>query len=140
MTPWLPSSVVASQDVPWTIVPVRVAEKSDASAATSSSRPHSSLQMPASALALQAFSQVLHSVAPNKTQRRDTPIEVRIHEVVPLGLDTVYVHLDTEALRKLDQVHAKFGGGFVTPSTGAAKAPKNRYLDVNGNGLSLIHI
>ena len=134
ITPWLPSSVVASQNVPWTILPVRVGEKSDASAATSSSRPHSSLQIPASALALQSFSQLLHSLAPNKTQRRDAPIEVRIHDVVPLGLDTVYVNLDTEALRKLDEVHAKFGGGFVTPSNGAAKGPKNRYLDVNGKG------
>ncbi|KAJ4343193.1 peroxisomal assembly protein [Didymella glomerata] len=130
ITPWLPSSVVASQSPPWTILPVRAAEKGDASAA----RPHSSLQIPASALALQSFSQVLHSLAPNKTQRRDTPIEVRIHDVVPLGLDTVYVNLDTEALRKLDEVHAKFGGGFVTPSNGAAKGPKNRYLDINGKG------
>ncbi|KAL1644583.1 peroxisomal assembly protein [Didymella pomorum] len=130
ITPWLPSSVVASQSVPWTILPVRIAEKGDTSAA----RPHSSLQIPASALALQSFSQVLHSLAPNKPQRRDAPIEVRIHDVVPLGLDTVYVTLDTEALRKLDEVHAKFGGGFVTPSNGAAKGPKNRYLDINGKG------
>jgi peroxin-6 len=52
--------------------------------------------------------------------------------VVPIGLDTVYVNLDTEALRKLDEVHAKFGGGFVDRSNGAARGPKNRYLDVNG--------
>jgi peroxin-6 len=57
---------------------------------------------------------------------------VRIHDVVPIGLDTVYVNLDTEALRKLDEVHAKFGGGFVDRSNGAARGPKNRYLDVNG--------
>lgn len=130
ITPWLPSAVVASQTVPWTILPVRSAEKTDTSAA----RPHSSLQIPASALALQSFSQLLHTLAPNRTQRRDAPIEVRIHDVVPLGLDTVYVNLDTEALRKLDEVHAKFGGGFVTPSNGTAKGPKNRYLDVNGKG------
>lgn len=130
ITPWVPSSVAASQSVPWTILPVKAADKADASAV----RPHSSLQIPASALALQSFSHVLQSLAPNKTQRRDTPIEVRIHGVVPLGLDTVYVNLDTEALRKLDEVHAKFGGGFVTPSNGAARGPKNRYLDVNGKG------
>jgi peroxin-6 len=128
ITPWLPSSVVASQSVPWTILPVRLAEKDDSSAA----RPHSSLQIPASSLALQSFSQVLHSLAPNRTQRRDTPIEVRIHDVVPIGLDTVYVNLDTEALRKLDEVHAKFGGGFIDRSNGAIRGPKNRYLDVNG--------
>jgi peroxin-6 len=114
--------------VPWTILPVRIAEKD----ASSTARPHSSLQIPASSLALQSFSQVLHTLAPNRTQRRDAPIEVRIHDVVPIGLDTVYVNLDTEALRKLDEVHAKFGGGFIDKSNGAARGPKNRYLDVNG--------
>lgn len=128
ITPWLPSSVVASQNVPWTILPVRSAEKTESAAV----RPHSSLQIPTSSLALQSFSQVLHNIAPNRTQRKDTPIEVRIYDVVPLGLDTVYVNLDTEALRKLDEVHAKFGGGFITPSNGAARGPKNRYLDING--------
>lgn len=130
ITPWLPSSVVASQTVSWTIVPVRVAEKKDDS---STARPHSSLQIPTSSLALQSFSQILHSVAPNRTQRRDAPIEVRIHDVVPIGLETVYVNLETEALRKLDEVHAKFGGGFTDRSNGAARGPKNRYLQqVNG--------
>jgi peroxin-6 len=128
ITPWLPSSVVAAHSVTWTILPVRLAEKD----VNTSTRPHSSLQIPASCLALQSFSQVLHSVAPNRTQRRDAPIEVRIHDVVPIGLDTVYVNLETEALRKLDEVHAKFGGGFVDRSNGAVKGPKNRYLDING--------
>ncbi|KAF1932369.1 AAA-domain-containing protein [Didymella exigua CBS 183.55] len=126
MTPWLPSAAAASPSVPWTILAVRVAEKSDSPGA----RPHSSLQMPASALALQSFSQRLHSLAPNRTQRRDAAIEVRLHHVVPLGLDTVYVTLDTEALRALDDVHARFGGGFVTAANGAAngaaKGPKSR--------------
>jgi peroxin-6 len=57
---------------------------------------------------------------------------VRIHDVVPIGLDTVYVNLDTEALRKLDEVHAKFGGGFSDKSNGSLRGPKNRYLEVNG--------
>ncbi|KAH3989728.1 hypothetical protein HBH52_014900 [Parastagonospora nodorum] len=128
ITPWLPSSVVASHSVPWTILPVRIAEKDESSTV----RPHSSLRIPASSLALQSFSQVLHALAPNRTQRRDAPIEVRIHDVVPIGLDTVYVNLDTEALRKLDEVHAKFGGGFTDRSNGSIRGPKNRYLDVNG--------
>ena len=99
---------------------------------SSATRPHSSLQLPTSSLALQSFSQILHTLAPNRTQRRDAPIEVRVYDVLPVALDTVYVNLDTEALRKLDEVHAKFGGGFITPSNGAARVPRNRYLDVNG--------
>jgi peroxin-6 len=129
ITPWLPSSIVASQNVPWTILPVKVAEK-DGNPTT---RPHSSLQVPASSLALQSFSQTLHTLAPNKTQRRDTPIEIRVYDVIPVGLETVYVNLDTEALKKLDDVHAKFGGGFgATRPNGAAKGPKDRFLRANG--------
>jgi peroxin-6 len=136
ITPWLPSAVVASHTVSWTLLPVRRAEKDDSSA----TRPHSSLQIPTSSLALQSFAQVLHSVAPNRTQRRDTPIEVRIHDVVPIGLETVYVNLETEALRKLDEVHAKFGGGFVDRSNNAIKGPQNRYLDVNGTKAKAIQV
>ncbi|KAF1946215.1 AAA-domain-containing protein [Clathrospora elynae] len=127
IAPWLPSSVVTFQNASWTILPVRCAGNTEAS----SNRPHSSLQIATSSLALQSFSQVLQSVAPNRTQRRDAPIEVRIYDVVPVGLDTVYVNLDTEALRKLDEVHAKFGGGFITQPNGA-RGPKSRYLDANG--------
>lgn len=43
------------------------------------------------------------------------------------------MNLDTDALRKLDQVHAKFGGGFGgTRANGAAKGPKDRFLKANG--------
>ncbi|KAL5450680.1 peroxisomal assembly protein [Paraphaeosphaeria minitans] len=112
-----PSSTVdALQNTPWTILPVR----RPSTQSTATSRPHSSLQVPSSAVALQSFSHALHSISPNKTQPRDTPIEVRIHDVVPVGLDTVYVNLDTEALRKLDDVHAKFGGGFGGTRNGIA--------------------
>jgi peroxin-6 len=52
-------------------------------------------------------------VSPGKAfPRKDTPIEIRVLDVVPLGLETVFVSLDTEGLRKLDEVQAKFGGGF----------------------------
>jgi len=115
--------------VPWTILPVRAAENDG----NSTTRPHSSLRVPSSSLALQSFSQTLYALAPNKTQRRDTPIEIRIYDVIPVGLETVYVNLDTEALRKLDDVHAKFGGGFgSTRANGAAKGPKDRFLQANG--------
>ncbi|EMD62976.1 hypothetical protein GGP41_005012 [Bipolaris sorokiniana] len=128
ITPWLPSSVVASNNIPWTIFPVRPAEKTE----NGTARPHSSLHIPASSLALQSFSQVLQTVAPNRAQRRDAPIEVRIYDVVPIGLDTLYVNLDTEVLRKLDEVHAKFGGGFLPQVNGTSRGPKSRSLEANG--------
>ncbi|KAF2636342.1 peroxin 6 [Massarina eburnea CBS 473.64] len=135
ITPWLPSSIVASQNVPWTILPVRPAAKDNNAA----SRPHSSLQVPASSIALQSFSQALHTVAPNKTQRRDTPIEIRIYDVVPLGLETVYVTLDTDALRKLDEVHVRFGGGFgggrPNGNSNGRNAKANGYAGRQPNGV-----
>lgn len=131
VTPWLPSSVAAPQTANWTILPVRAAEKADAS----TNRPHSSLHFPAASLALQSFMQTLHSLSPNKTQRRDTPIEIRILDVLPLGLDTIFVTLDTDALRKLDEVHAKFGGGFgISRPNPGVKGPRERFLEVNGVG------
>ncbi|ORY08193.1 peroxisomal biogenesis factor 6 [Clohesyomyces aquaticus] len=131
ITPWQPDAVLASQGASWTILPVRLSEKSEPSSTT---RPQCSLQVPTSSLALQSFLQTLQTVSPIKTQRRDTPIEIRIFDVVPVGLDTVYVNLDTEALRKLDEVHAKFGGGFgIARPNGSAKGPRDRFLNVNGN-------
>jgi peroxin-6 len=125
----MPSSLIAPTSVPWTILPVRAPEKVEGTA----TRPHSSLQIPSAALALQPFLQALQAASPNRTSRRDTPIEIRIFDVVPIGLDTVYVSLDTEALRKLDEVHAKFGGGFgIARPNGAATGPKDRYLKANG--------
>ncbi|KAF2733220.1 peroxin 6 [Polyplosphaeria fusca] len=129
VTPWLPGNLVAPQNAQWTVLPVRMAEKADGA----SNRPHSSLHISSSSLALQSFLQLLNAVSPGKLQRRDTPIEIRILDTVPVGLDTVYVNLDTQALRKLDEVHAKFGGGFgVTPANGAVRGPKDRHLKVNG--------
>ncbi|KAH7124170.1 peroxin 6 [Dendryphion nanum] len=134
ITPWLPSSVVTPSNIPWTLLPVKAATKANASPV----RPHSSLQLPSSSLALQSFLQTLQAVAPTKTLRRDTPIDIRILDVVPIGLETVYVNLDTEALRKLDEVHAKFGGGFgIARPNGTTRGPQGRYLKANGtNGAS----
>ncbi|KAF1912487.1 hypothetical protein BDU57DRAFT_482962 [Ampelomyces quisqualis] len=122
ITPWLPGAVAAAHHVPWTILPVRIAARDAASAA----RPHSSLQVAASSRALQSFCHALDALAPNRTPRRDAPIDVRIHDAVPIGLHTVYVRLDTAALRKLGEVHAKFGGGFPDRTPGASREPQSR--------------
>lgn len=104
----MPSAVSSPSVCSWTILPVRAAAKSD----QASSLPHSSLQFPARSLALQSFVHTLHSTAPNRPPRRDAPIEIRILDAVPLGLDTIFVSIDSDALRKLDTVKAKFSGGF----------------------------
>lgn len=109
ITPWVPNSVSSPESCSWTILPVRPQEKSDQD---TSPLPHSSLQFPAKSLSLQSFVHALHSAAPNRPPRRDAPIEIRILDTVPLGLDTIFVSIDADALRKLEDVKAKFGGGF----------------------------
>ncbi|EKG11917.1 ATPase AAA+ type core [Macrophomina phaseolina MS6] len=109
ITPWVPSSVSSPESCSWTLLPVRPQDKSDQQ---TSPLPHSSLQFPAKSLSLQSFVHALHSAAPNRPPRRDAPIEIRILDAVPLGLDTIFVSIDADALRKLEDVKAKFGGGF----------------------------
>ncbi|KAF2088095.1 peroxisomal biogenesis factor 6 [Saccharata proteae CBS 121410] len=124
ITPWMPSTLSSPATATWTVLPVRAPTKTEAAAP----RSHSSLQYPASSLALQLFANALQAATPYRQQRRDAPIEIRILDTVPLGLDTVYVQLDTDGLRKLDEVHSKFGGGF-----GASLAPP-KGKQVRGNG------
>ncbi|KAF2836554.1 AAA-domain-containing protein, partial [Patellaria atrata CBS 101060] len=109
ITPRMPLSITSAATLPWTILPVRRQDTSNAG----ENRPHASIRFPAASLALQSFAHTLTSISPNKSgQRFDVPIEIHISDVVPLGLDTVFVSLDTDALKKLDDVQAKFGGGF----------------------------
>lgn len=122
ITPWMPLATLQADSTPWTILPVKCAPKTDAA----EGRPQSSLQFSTNALALQSFAHALRTLSPNRAlQKRDAPIEIRISEVVPLGLDTVYVKLDTEALGKLEEVHTKFGGGF------GGQAAKGRQVKAN---------
>ncbi|KAK8254823.1 peroxin 6 [Phyllosticta capitalensis] len=118
ITPWLPTSAVSPSSVSWTILPVRAAAKDD-----TTPRAHSSLQFPARSLALQSFVNTLQTL--NRMPRKDTPLEIRILDAVPLGLDTVFVSIDSNALIKLDEVKEKYGGGFGAgkPNGTGAKKP-----------------
>jgi peroxin-6 len=76
-------------------------------------------------------------VSPGKAfPRKDTPIEIRVLDIVPLGLETIFVSLETEELKKLDEVHARFGGGFGGDNREKTLSPrragnpgKNRHQD-----------
>jgi len=83
------------------------------------------MAFPASSTALQTFIQAFQAVSPARAlPRKDSPIEIRVVDVAPLGLETVFVTLDTEALKKLDEVQTKFGGGFgYTQSANKRLAP-----------------
>ncbi|KAF2452461.1 hypothetical protein BDY21DRAFT_256838, partial [Lineolata rhizophorae] len=141
ISPWIPSTSSPATDIPWTILAARPPPSSSSSttgsAADDSARPHSSLQFRASSPALQSFARTLQAIAPSHaaTARRDAPLEIRILDAAPVPLSAVYVTLDVDALRRADEVQAKFGGGFggrpgrplhLAGATGAQRPPAGR--------------
>ena len=53
-------------------------------------------------------------------------IEVRVADISPLALETVYVSVDYEALRKLDHVHSQYSGGFISKRTNGRLGSRSR--------------
>jgi len=90
----------------WSILPFRRQHKGD------KPLPASTVRCPASALGTQSIVNLLHTASPNRALRQNAAVEVRISDVVPLGLDTVYVSVDTEAVQRLAEVQNRYGGGF----------------------------
>lgn len=104
------------EDLPWTIIPVRIQATERSQAASIS---HSTVLFPASTSTLQSFLRALETLDPTRHSiQPQLPIEIRILDVVPLHLDTVYVTVERHLLRNLDDVQSKFGGGFGTNANG----------------------
>lgn len=138
ITPWTPFSPDLLQDASWTILPVQV---QGPSAEGSDALDSSSIQFPATSLALQTFAEALQATARGKPNaKRKSGVEVWMLDVEPLKLDTVYVSVDGDALNKHDEVQRKFGGGFSSPQTnGYASKSKGKgkailHDGVNGGG------
>ena len=110
ITPWTPLSPDLVEDASWTILPIQV---QGASAEGSHGLGPSSIQFPATSLALQSFAEALQAISAGKDNAKGKPgVEVRMLEVEPLKLDVIYVTVDGDALNKHDEVQKKFGGGF----------------------------
>ncbi|CAI4213699.1 unnamed protein product [Parascedosporium putredinis] len=91
ITPWTPNSSAA--DTPWAIVPV--IRSTDTSASTIQFSPSSS--------ALQTFAKTLQKVAPSKLSSHiRSGIDILALDVVALELDTVYVKLESELTKRLE--------------------------------------
>ena len=102
IAPWQPPSVKLEEDCSWTIVAVKLEEKPTGSA---------SLRFPASCLALQSFAAALQ--ASKIDSKSKDGIQVLVLDAQPLRLETVFVKVDGEALRKHEEVQKRFGGGFL---------------------------
>ena len=110
ISPWSPPSASSTEQASWTMLPVRCA--SDRRGETNPIA-HSTLQIPSYSQALRSFLQASHAVAPSRIAHRSKPgFEILVLDVVPLYLDTVFVTVQGELFKKLDEVHNEFGGGF----------------------------
>ncbi|KAI1828124.1 peroxisomal biogenesis factor 6 [Xylaria intraflava] len=97
IAPWAPDA--NPQRMNWTVVPVT---KSTALA-------HSTAQFSPSSLALQNFAATLQQIAPSKLSGHGrSGIEIHVLDVAPLALDAVYVHLESDLVRRLENGEGTF--------------------------------
>lgn len=118
LTPWTPNPSAAESK--WTILPFR------AQGPNEKPLPASTIRFPAAAQGTQSFVRIVQLLSPTKTLRQNSAVEVRISDVVPLPLDTVFVSVDSEALQKLDEAVKRYGGGFGNTQVQAARRPGKR--------------
>ncbi|GKT41860.1 peroxisomal biogenesis factor 6 [Colletotrichum spaethianum] len=97
IAPWEPTP--SPTETAWTVVPV----------VKSSALKHSTVQFSPSSLSLQNFATILQQVAPSKLSSNSrSGIEIQILDVVALSLDTVYVSLESELTKRLEQGEGPF--------------------------------
>lgn len=91
LAPWAPNA--SPETTSWTIVPVT----------QSSALAHSTVQFSPSSLALQSFAAHLQQVAPSKLSSHSRRgIEILVLDVVALPLDAVFVNLEGELAKRLE--------------------------------------
>ena len=86
VTPWAPHT--SPSESSWTVLPFRKASKDERQL------PPSTIRFPASALGTQSFVNLVQSLSPNRTIRQNAAVEVRVSDVIPLPLETVYVSVN----------------------------------------------
>ncbi|KAK1977006.1 peroxisomal biogenesis factor 6 [Colletotrichum cereale] len=97
IAPWEPAP--SPTETAWTVVPV----------VKSLALKPSTVQFSPSSLSLQSFATTLQQVAPSKLSSNSrNGIEIQILDVVALSLDTVYVSLESELTKRLEQGEGTF--------------------------------
>ena len=136
ITPWSPVASNHVEDVNWTLLPVQADKESEEEEGSTGSPM---IRFPASSLALQTFAEALQGSATVKGNTKGRlGTEIRILEVEPLCLGTIFVTVDGDALDKHDEVQRKFGGGFVHSRIGgfpgnAKGKSKTMVNDIDGD-------
>ncbi|KAL5611602.1 uncharacterized protein BROUX77_001758 [Berkeleyomyces rouxiae] len=97
ITPWSPKASPSSS--PWSLVPVT----------RSSDLPSNTVQFSPSSSALQSFAKTLQQVAPSKLSSNiRTGIDILVLDAVALHLDTVFVKLESELTKRLENGQGTF--------------------------------
>jgi peroxin-6 len=119
IAPWSPLSSHPIEEAYWTVLPVKTQ--------ASENETHSTLQFPASSPALKSFAkylQIASAFRPRSGNKQG--FEIRIMDIEPLTLDSVFITVDGEALDRHDQVQRKFAGGFNSRVNGYAGKGKGK--------------
>ncbi|KAF7559094.1 hypothetical protein G7046_g5064 [Stylonectria norvegica] len=132
IAPWAPNA--SPVDNPWSIVPV----------VKSSTISHSTIQFSPSSPALQSFAVTLQQVAPSKLSSHSRGgIEILVLDVVPLPLETVFVSLESELTKRLEngegtfyRVHPKTPRGKEAANT----SPETRLITALRAALSSLKV
>ncbi|KAK0751556.1 peroxisomal biogenesis factor 6 [Schizothecium vesticola] len=118
MAPWAPNS--SPENTSWAVVPVT----------RSSALAHSTAQFSPSSLALQSFASTLKQVAPSRLSTHSrSGIEILILDVAAIELDTVFVSLEGELARRLENGEGTFFRDHPAagrPRTQASASPEDR--------------
>lgn len=106
ITAWTPSAFTS--EASWVVIPIATSRRWN-----DKQLPNNTIRFPAGALATQSIVNLVQTVSPNKTLRQNTALDIRVSDIVPLPLETVFVSVDTGALQKLEDAQRKFAGGFT---------------------------
>ena len=111
----------------------------------SSALAHSTVQFSPSSLALQGFAEALQKVAPSKISSHSrSGIEIRILDVVPLPLETVFVTIEGDLARRLENGEGTFHGEHARMNgytNGKSKAvPEDRLTSAIRESLGALKI
>ncbi|KND92208.1 Peroxisomal biogenesis factor 6 [Tolypocladium ophioglossoides CBS 100239] len=109
VSPWVPNATPS--DTAWSIVPV----------VRSAALAHSTVQFSPSSPALQTFAVTLQQVAPSRLSSHSrSGIEILVLDVSPLPLETVFVSLESESTKRLENGQGTFYREHPTNPRGKA--------------------
>lgn len=110
LTPWRNIIRGLEETLNWTVLAIKSED--------SSHNATNQIRFSASALSLQNLAKAFEGT--RLDSRVKDGVEILVLDAVPINLETIFVRLDGDALRKHEEVQKRFGGGFLA-SEGAGR-------------------